>query len=80
MHVRERLRVVIALFVNLACSSPAPPGANRQATEPMRCSIRLTSKGITVDGDALDRDRAVALCQRRTEALVELGEDAGESD
>lgn len=46
----------------------------------MRCSIRLTLKGITVDSDPADRDGIVALCKGRTEALVELGDDAGDGE
>jgi len=46
----------------------------------MRCSIRVTSKGVMVDGDPVSLDRAVALCESREEALVELGEDVSNSE
>lgn len=65
-------------LLHLGCGTPASTERITPEQKPMRCSIRLTSKGITVDGDPADRDQAVALCKPRTEALVELGDDASD--
>jgi hypothetical protein len=43
-------------------------------SKPERCAIRLTDRGIMVDGDAMKRDHAVAVCKRRSAALVELAD------
>ncbi len=78
-----RCGVTIVLLLHLACSSTETSTPIQRTTpeqEPLRCSIRMTSKGITVDGDAMDRDRAVLVCKSRTEALVELGDDASDDE
>jgi hypothetical protein len=53
----------------------APPTAVAAAT-PERCAIRLTARGIFVDGDPMQRAQAIARCKQRTGALVELAADA----
>jgi hypothetical protein len=59
---------------------PHTPPAERVPITPERCSIRVTARGITVDGDAMERKHAVALCKQRVAALVELGDGANESE
>ncbi len=64
-------------LLHLGCSTPSQQGA-QSATETGRCSIRLTSKGSTVDGDPADRDQVVERCKPRAEALVEVAGDASD--
>ena len=48
--------------------------------KPERCSVRVTDRGITVDGDAMGRGPAVAVCKQRSAALVELADGANEAE
>lgn len=47
---------------------------------PERCSIRVSDRGITVDGDPMPRASAVALCKRRSSALVDVEDDANRAE
>jgi hypothetical protein len=47
---------------------------------PERCSIRVSDRGITVDGDPMPRASAVALCKRRSSALVDVADDANRAE
>jgi hypothetical protein len=40
----------------------------------------VTERGITVDGDAMKREQAVAVCKKRATALVELVDGVNESE
>ncbi len=42
----------------------------------MRCTLRVSSKGIYVDGDPASRADAIAVCKRRAGAIVVLEDDA----
>ena len=66
-----------------AWTPPPKPTASGSALaaaseHPERCSIRLTVKGITVDGDPMERARVVAVCKQRSAALVEISDEARE--
>lgn len=64
-----------------AVHTPTPPtkaASNEQ--KPARCSIRVTERGILVDGDPMTREQAVALCKQRSTALVELADGAKEAE
>lgn len=45
----------------------------------MRCTLRVSTKGIYVDGDPMSQAEAVAICKRRAGAIVVL-EDAAPKD
>jgi hypothetical protein len=58
-----------------------PPAAPSSGAMPCygnatRCTVRITAKGIYVDGDRTTRDAAVAACKRTACALVALDEGA----
>jgi len=59
---------------------PAPEPPLPVTTTPERCSIRVSDRGITVDGDAMARTSAVARCKRRSAALVELADGANQAE
>ncbi len=64
-------------------SARSPPAGSAMAVaedQPERCAIRLTARGITVDGEPMPRTRAVALCKQRSAALVEIADGANERD
>ncbi len=42
----------------------------------MRCTLRVSSKGTYVDGDARSRLEAIAACKRTAGAMVVLEDDA----
>src|SRR5262245_30909888 len=44
--------------------------------EPMRCLLRISTRGIFVDGDLMSRAAAITICKRRAGATVVLEEDA----
>ena len=54
---------------------PAPVAVVDQQN-PERCSIRMTARGIMVDGELMKREHAVVLCKQRSVALVEVSDDA----
>ncbi len=47
---------------------------------PARCTVRITAEGITVDGDKLSRDDAVARCKATEGAMVTVTGDARQGD
>lgn len=49
-------------------------------TGPRRCALRVTASGITVDGEPMLRDEAVAACKATTGADVVITGDAREGD
>ena len=54
-----------------------PPSEQAHATSPrMRCTLRVSKRGIYVDGDPVTRTAALALCKRSTAAMVVLEDDA----
>jgi len=46
------------------------------AARPERCSLRVTARGVTVDGERLELDDAIAICAQRTAVLVEVEDGA----
>ena len=58
-------------------SGSAAPSAD---AGPVRCSIRVTATGITVDGKPATRTEAVAVCKATTGADVIVTGDAREGD
>lgn len=66
-------------------TDPADPPAAPQSTPnavapPERCSIRVTDTGITVDGDPMERERAVSVCKQRSTVIVELADNANAAE
>ena len=47
---------------------------------PKRCVVRVTGKGISVDGKQMKRDEAVAACKKTEGALVTVTGDARQGD
>ena len=47
---------------------------------PKRCVIRVSAKGIVVDGKDMKQDEAVAACKRTEGALVTVTGDARQGD
>ena len=47
---------------------------------PQRCSVRVTAKGIFVDGNEMKRDEAVAACKKTEGAMVTVTGDARQGD
>ena len=45
-----------------------------------RCTVRVTAAGITVDGNAMKRDEAVAACKKTEGAMVTVTGDARQGD
>jgi hypothetical protein len=41
-----------------------------------RCTVRVSAKGVSVDGDLMSRDQAIAKCKRTSGALVNIADDA----
>jgi hypothetical protein len=56
------------------------PGSSRTLVAPRRCTIRITARGIAVDGKPVPRDEAVAACQDTPGADVIITGDAREGD
>jgi hypothetical protein len=57
------------------------PGVGRtEPAAPKRCAIRVTAKGLIVDGKPATRDDAVATCKTTGRALVIVAGDAREGD
>lgn len=50
------------------------------AAGPRRCEIRITARGITVDGKPMQRDAAVAACQAMAGADIIVTGDARQGD
>lgn len=48
--------------------------------EPKRCTIRVTSEGIFVDGTKKTRDQAVSHCKKTEAAMVTVTGDARQGD
>lgn len=46
------------------------------ADRPERCSVRVTAKGVSVDGELLEVEQAIAICSQRSAVLVEVADDA----
>jgi hypothetical protein len=49
---------------------------SHQPVAPERCTLRLTAKGLYVDGDLMTRHQAIVQCKRTTGAVVVVGNDA----
>jgi hypothetical protein len=47
---------------------------------PARCTVRVTSEGITVDGAKMTRDEAVEACKKTEAAMVTVTGDARQGD
>jgi len=56
------------------------PGSARALVAPRRCAIRVTVRGITVDGKPAPRDEAVAACKATAGADVVVTGDARQGD
>lgn len=56
------------------------PGSARTLVAPRRCAIRVTARGITVDGKPMRRDEAVAACKATAGAEVVVTGDARQGD
>jgi len=41
-----------------------------------RCTLRLSAKGVFVDGDAMTREQAIAACKQTNGAIVIVADDA----
>ena len=48
--------------------------------EPARCTVRVSSEGIFVDGNKTTRDEAVKLCKKTEGAMVTVTGDARQGD
>lgn len=59
---------------------PGGSGSVRTAVAPARCAIRVTARGITVDGKPMQRDEAVDACKATSGADVVVTGDAREGD
>lgn len=46
------------------------------ADRPERCSVRVTAKGVSVDGEVVEIEQAIAICSQRSAVLVEVADDA----
>lgn len=57
-----------------------PGSGSAEATAPKRCTVRVSSEGITVDGKLMTRDEAVAACKQTEGALVTVTGDARQGD
>lgn len=57
-------------------SAVAPPGD----AGPARCTVRVSAEGITVDGNKVSRDDAVAKCKGTEGAMVTVTGDARQGD
>jgi hypothetical protein len=61
-------------------ATAAPPrphdGGIARSSAGMRCAVRVTAKGIYVDGDPRSRSEAIATCKRTAGALVALEDNA----
>ena len=51
-----------------------------QTTGPKRCTVRVSSEGIVVDGKKMKREEAVAACKATEGALVTVTGDARQGD
>lgn len=49
-------------------------------TGPKRCTVRVSSQGIAVDGKLMTRDEAVAACKQTEGALITVTGDARQGD
>jgi len=56
------------------------PGSARPLAAPRRCAIRVTAGGITVDGQPMQRDEAVAACKAMAGADIVVTGDARQGD
>lgn len=59
---------------------PGEPGLSHPAVAPARCAIRVTARGITVDGKPMQRDEAVTACKATSGADVVVTGDARQGD
>ena len=57
----------------------AAPGS-AQTEGPTRCTVRVSSEGITVDGKKVTPDAAVARCKQTEGALITVTGDARQGD
>ena len=83
---------IVAAFIYLRCGSgwgtggkdagkgPGTGSAVTQTQGPKRCVVRVSAKGITVDGKEMKRDEAVAACKQTEGALVTVTGDARQGD
>lgn len=83
------LGAVIAAATYLRCGSGwgiggkgAGEGGTTQGTasDSARCSIRLSAKGITVNGEAVKREQAIARCKGKIGADVLITGNARQGD
>ena len=72
--MRRVMRVVVAAVFMLGMAGTA------QAQGPKRCVVRVTGRGITVDGTEMTREAAVAACKQTDGALVTVTGDARQGD
>lgn len=59
-----------------ACASRGGSPAPRPAAHARRCTLRISPRGIFVDGDPMSRVDAVAYCKRTEGALVRIEDGA----
>jgi hypothetical protein len=55
-------------------------GLPAKSSGPKRCVVRVSAKGIEVDGKAMKRDEAVAACKATEGALITVTGDARQGD
>lgn len=67
------MRTLILLVLAAACSGHEPP---REASHEHWCTLRLSAKGMYLDGRLTSRPEAIAACQRTSGAVVVLEDSA----
>lgn len=65
----------------VACSAHAEPPASHgpQTSTEIRCTLRISARGVYVGGDLASRADAVAFCRRKAGAMVILEDGAPEA-
>jgi hypothetical protein len=79
---------VVAALMYLRCSRGLGKGKGKGASAPAvttdagpaRCTLRVTSGGIAVDGKPMTRDEAVTACRKTDGAMVTVTGDARQGD
>ena len=67
---------VLACLLAAACASRAAAPAPRSGPRERRCTLRISARGIFVDGDPMSSVDAVAYCKRTEGALVRIEDGA----
>ena len=67
---------VLACLLAAACAGRAAAHSPRSGPPERRCTLRVSARGISVDGDPMSRVAAVAYCKRTGGALVRIEDGA----